>query len=60
MGYYKRIKMSIEEAIEFETKAGFESHDEFKEVMQEIADEYNVDVGVVYDILGSTDIELVE
>jgi len=57
MGYYKSIAISIQEAIEKEVKAGFESNDEFKEVMKEIASEYNTDLGQVYGIYFDLDLD---
>lgn len=40
--YYKTVKMTIEEALEKEMNRGFESADEFVEVMRELALEYNL------------------
>jgi len=39
--YYKRVPMSMEEAVAFESAKGFETRDEFYEVMREIADLYD-------------------
>lgn len=55
--YYKRVPMSIEEAVALESYKGFESKDEFYEVMREIADVYDVtlsDVLVLFYNQGST------
>ena len=48
--YYKRIPMTLEEAVAFETAKGFDTRDEFREVMMEIADLYDVTVGEVYSV----------
>jgi hypothetical protein len=55
--YFKQVHMSLQEAIAFEVKKGFETRDEFREVMMEIADEYNVTVDLVYDLYYNQDIE---
>ncbi len=47
MGYFKRVAIDIEEAIALESSKGFETRDEFYEVMQEIAFEYNVTLAEV-------------
>lgn len=55
--YFKRVPMNLQEAVSFEVSKGFESRDEFREVMNEIADEYNVTVDLVYDLYYNQDIE---
>lgn len=40
--YTKTVRMTLTEAIDFEVSKGFESKDEFKEVMMDIAAEYGV------------------
>ncbi len=50
MAYMKQIAMSIREALEMELSKGFDTHDEFKEVMLEIAYEYGVTVNDVYSV----------
>lgn len=50
MAYMKQLVMSIREAIELELSKGFDTHDEFKEVMQEIAYEYGVTTDDVYSV----------
>lgn len=48
--YYKSVPMSLEEAVEFETQKGFETRDEFQEVMMEIAFSYKVTLAKVYGV----------
>ena len=50
--YYKRVKvpMSLEEAVAYEAAKGFDSGDEFREVMMEIADLYEVNVDEVFSL----------
>lgn len=55
--YFKRVPMNLQEAVSYEVSKGFESRDEFREVMNEIADEYNVTVDLVYNIYYNQDIE---
>lgn len=56
--YYKTISLTLEEAIGEETSKGFECSDEFREVMQEIAYEYNVTVDKVFNIFYNQDIKV--
>lgn len=56
MGYFKRVMMDIEEAIGTEASKGFESRDEFYEVMNDIAREYNVTLAFVLDIFYNSDV----
>jgi hypothetical protein len=48
--YTKRVPMTLTEAVAYETDKGFDSRDEFREVMGEIADLYDVSVDVVYEV----------
>lgn len=54
--YYKKVPMSLEEAVAYEASKGFDSGDELREVMMEIADIYNVKVGEVLMIFYNLDI----
>jgi len=56
--YHKSISLSLEQAISEETNKGFESADEFREVMREIAYEYNVTIDKVLNIFYNQDIEM--
>lgn len=47
--------LTMEQAIDQEMKAGFESADEFREVMNEIADIYDVTLDAVYQIVYNVD-----
>lgn len=40
--YYRRIAMNVKEAVLFETEKGFDTRDEFFEVMGEIAELYDM------------------
>ena len=42
MAYMKTVMMDVEEAVESEIIQGFDSRDEYNEVMRDIAREYNV------------------
>ena len=53
MAYMKAVKMSIEEAIQSEFNQGFESNDEYFEVIRDIAREYNVTFGDVLNIIST-------
>ncbi len=55
--YYKRVPMSVEEAVMFETAKGFESRDEFKEVMSEIAELYDTPLADVLVIFYNQDMK---
>lgn len=48
--YYKRVPMNVKEAVQFETEKGFDNRDEFYEVMNEIADLYDVTLEDVLNI----------
>ena len=48
--YYKRVPMNVKEAVQFETEKGFDTRDEFYEVMNEIADLYDVTLEDVLNI----------
>jgi hypothetical protein len=56
--YYKSISLSLEQAISEETNKGFECADEFREVMREIAYEYNVTIDKVLNIFYNQDMEM--
>jgi len=58
MSYYATVALSIEEALEQEISKGFDSADEFKEVMIDIAYEYNVTVSDVYAIYSNMDVAI--
>lgn len=58
MGYFKRVAMEIEEAIAFESSKGFESRDEFYEVMREIASVYDVTLANVLEIFYNQDMKI--
>lgn len=47
--------ITLEQAIDKELQAGFESADEFREVMLEIADIYDVTLDTVYRIIYNVD-----
>ena len=51
MAYMKTVKMTIEEAILSEFNQGFESSDEYFEVIRDIAREYNVTTGDVFNLI---------
>lgn len=55
--YFRKVPMTLEEAIRYETDKGFDSRDEFREVMLEIADLYDVTVDSVYQIFYNQDID---
>ena len=48
--YYKRVPMNVNEAVQFEAEKGFDTRDEFYEVMNEIADLYDVTLEDVLNI----------
>lgn len=48
--YYKRVPMNVTEAVLFEAEKGFDTRDEFYEVMNEIADLYDVTLEDVLNI----------
>lgn len=48
--YYKRVPMTLTEAVMSESLKGFDSKDEFYEVMREIADLYDVTLAEVLGI----------
>lgn len=58
MGYFKSVAIDIEEAIAIEVAKGFESRDEMNEVFLEIAQEYDVPVGAVWEIYRDADLEI--
>ena len=51
MAYMKAVKMSIEEAVQFELDKGFDSYDEMFEVVQDVAREYNVSSSAVMSLI---------
>jgi hypothetical protein len=53
--YYKRVPMSVEEAVAFESAKGFDTKDEFYEVMREIAELYDVELSIVLSIFYNQD-----
>lgn len=57
--YYKTITLSLEESVRQETTKGFECSDEFREVMGEIAYEYNVNINKVFNIFYNQDMDIV-
>lgn len=56
--YYKRVAMSIEEAVALEANKGFDTRDEFYEVMREIAYEYDVTLAEVLHIFYNQDMKV--
>lgn len=58
MGYFKTVAIDIEEAVILETNKGFESRDEFYEVMREIAYEYDVTLAEVLEIFYNQDMKV--
>ncbi len=58
--YYKYISLTLKEAVGQESSKGFECADEFREVMQEIACEYNVTVDKVLNIFYNQDMKVEE
>lgn len=56
--YYKRVPMTLTEAIASEACKGFETKDEFYEVMREIADLYNVTLASVLEIFYNQDMKV--
>jgi hypothetical protein len=56
--YYESISMSLEEAVREETSKGFDCTDEFREVMREIAYEYNVTIDKVLYVFYNQDMEM--
>lgn len=56
--YYKRVPMNVKEAVQFETEKGFDSRDEFYEVMNEIADLYDVTLEDVLNIFYNSEEEV--
>lgn len=54
--YYKRVPMTLEEAVGYEVTKGFETGDEFRSVMRDIADEYNVTLSEVYRAYSNLDV----
>lgn len=57
MSYYKKVKLTLTEAIEQELSKGFDTKDEFNEVMKEISYEYGVPLSEVYGIAYSSEFE---
>jgi hypothetical protein len=57
MGYYKKVAIDIQQAIEVEVKKGFESRDEMREVFYEIAQEYNVTPSDVWSLYYEADFD---
>jgi hypothetical protein len=57
MGYYKKVAIDIQQAIEVEVKKGFESRDEMREVFYEIAQEYNVTPSYVWSLYYEADFD---
>ena len=56
--YYKRVPMSMEEAVMLESSKGFETRDEFYEVMREIAYEYDVTLDNVLGVYYNQDMKV--
>jgi hypothetical protein len=48
--YYKRVPMNVKEAVLYETEKGFDTRDEFFEVMEEIAELYDTSLEDVLNI----------
>ena len=53
MAYMKAVKMSIEEAVQSELDKGFDTYDEMFEVVQDVAREYNVTTGDVFNLIST-------
>ncbi len=48
--YFKRVPMTLTEAVMHESFKGFDTKDEFYEVMREIADLYDVSLADVLEV----------
>lgn len=53
--YYKQVPLSLGEAVKLEADRGFDSRDEFYEVMREVALTYDVTVADVLKIFYNQD-----
>lgn len=53
--YYKKVPLTIEEMVKLETDKGFDSRDEFYEVMREIAHFCNVTLADVLKVFYNQD-----
>jgi len=51
MGYYKKIAIDIEEAVQLELNKGFDTYDEMFEVVQDISREYAVSSSQVMSLI---------
>ena len=51
MGYYKKIALDIEEAVQLELNKGFDTYDEMFEVVQDISREYAVSSSQVMSLI---------
>lgn len=51
MGYYKKIALDIEEAVQLELDKGFDTYDEMFEVVQDISREYAVSSSQVMSLI---------
>lgn len=60
MAYFKSVMMDIQEALESELAKGFDTPDEFRSVMRDIADEYNITLSEVYEIYSELDVEVLQ
>ena len=56
--YYKRVPMTLEEAVAFESAKGFDTKDEFYEVMREISDLYETPLAEVFGIFYNQDMKV--
>lgn len=57
MAYMKSIKMSIEEAVQFELDKGFDTYDEMFEVVQDVSREYDVPSSAVMSLIWNLGVE---
>ena len=53
--YYKRVPLTLEEAVKLEANKGFDSRDEFYEVMRDVAFSYDVTLADVLEIFYNQD-----
>lgn len=56
--YYKRVPMTLTEAIASESYKGFDTKDEFYEVMRDIAELYSVTLASVLEIFYNQDMKI--
>ena len=53
--YYKRVPLTLKEAVKLEADKGFDSRDEFYEVMRDVAFSYDVTLADVLEIFYNQD-----